>query len=108
LLAGAVRLTEHEELSSETVRRRLPEDDLKPCRQDMWCIPQVDGTYLARMEDVLDLYAEEADPKRPVVCSDVSPIPPAPGQAERYDCEYWRNGTANLFVFWTCTSPGVM
>ena len=27
---------------------------------DRWCIPQVDGTYVARMEDVLDLYAEEA------------------------------------------------
>jgi len=110
LLAGAmVRLTEHEGLSRETVRRRLDEDDLKPWRRDMWCIPQVDGAYVARMEDVLDLYAEEADPKRPVVCFDESPtqligevrqqIPPAPGQPERYDCEYRRNGTANLFVF---------
>lgn len=31
----------------------------------MWCIPQVDGNYVARMEDVLDLYAEAPDPKRP-------------------------------------------
>src|SRR6201995_5235623 len=75
LLAGAmVRLTEHEALSRETVRRRLAEDDLKPWRRGMWCIPQVDGTYVARMEDVLDLYAEEADPKYPVVCFDESPI----------------------------------
>src|SRR3984885_14916614 len=74
LLAGAmVRLTDHEGVSRETVRRRLAEDDLKPWRRDMWCIPQVDGTYVARMEDVLDLYAEEADPKRPVVCFDESP-----------------------------------
>ena len=110
LLADAmVRLTEHEELSRETVRRRLAEDDIKPWRRDMWCIPQVDGTYVARMEDVLDLYAEDADPKRPVVCFDESPtqligevrepIPAEPGQPERYDCEYRRNGTANLFVF---------
>ena len=110
LLAGAmIRLTEHEGLSRETVRRRLAEDDLKPWRRDMWCIAQVDGSYVARMEDVLDLYAEKADPKRPVVCFDESPtqligevrqpIPPAPGQPERYDCEYRRNGTANLFVF---------
>jgi transposase len=110
LLAGEmVRLTEHEGVSRETVRRRLAEDDLKPWRRDMWCIPQVDGTYVARMEDVLDLYAEEADPKRPVVCFDESPtqligevrepIPAEPGQPERYDCEYRRNGTANLFVF---------
>ena len=110
LLADAmVRLTEHEDLSRETVRRRLAEDDLKPWRRDMWCIPRVDGTYVARMEDVLDLYAEEADPKHPVVCFDESPtqligevrepIPAEPGRPERYDCEYRRNGTANLFVF---------
>jgi hypothetical protein len=74
----------------------------------MWCIPEVNGTYVARMEDVLDLYAEVADPRRPVVCFDESPtqligevrepIPAAPGQPERYDCEYKRNGTANRFV----------
>ena len=61
-----VRLTEHEGLSRETVRRRLAEDDLKPWRRDMWCIPQVDGSYVARMEDVLDLYAEAPDPSHPV------------------------------------------
>src|SRR6201981_2620262 len=110
LLAGEmVKLTEHADLSRETVRRRLAENDLKPWRRDMWCIPEVDGTYVARMEDVLDLYAEAPDPKRPVVCFDESPtqligevrqpIPAAPGRLERYDCEYKRNGTANLFVF---------
>jgi hypothetical protein len=110
LLAGEmVKLTEHVDLSRETVRRRLEENDLKPWRKDMWCIPQVDGAYVARMEDVLDLYAETPDPQHPVVCFDESPtqligevrqpIPAEPGQPERYDCEYRRNGTANLFVF---------
>jgi transposase len=104
-----VKLTAHESVSRETVRRRLAENDLKPWRKDMWCIPQVDADYVARMEDVLDLYAEAPDPKRPVVCFDESPtqligevrqpIPAKPGQIERYDCEYRRNGTANLFVF---------
>jgi hypothetical protein len=65
-----VRLTEHDEISRETVRRRLAENELKPWRKDMWCIPQVDGEFVARMEDVLDLYAEAPDPKRPVVCFD--------------------------------------
>jgi len=61
------------------------------------------------MEDVLDLYAEEPDRKRPVVSFDESPtqligevrqpIKTKPGQLERYDCEYKRNGTANLFIF---------
>ena len=74
LLAGEiVRLTEHTDLSRETVRRRLAENTLKPWLQDMWCIPQIDGSYVARMEDVLDLYAETPDPKRPVVCFDESP-----------------------------------
>src|ERR1700682_2650413 len=110
LLADAmVKLTGHESLSGETVRRRLAENGLKPWRKDMWCIPRVDGEYVARMEDVLDLYAEAPDPKRPVVCFDESPtqligevrqpIPAEPGRLERYDCEYKRNGTANLFVF---------
>jgi transposase len=116
LLAGTmVKLTAHEGVSRELVRRRLAEDDLKPWRRDMWCIPQVDGTYVARMEDVLDLYAEEPDPSHPVVCFDESPtqligevrqpIPAGPGRPERYDYEYRRNGTANLFVFLDAHKP---
>jgi len=110
-----VKLTEHTSLSRETVRRRLAENALKPWRKDMWCIPQVDAEYVARLEDVLDLYAEEPDPKHAVVCFDESPvqligevrppIPAAPGQLERYDCEYKRNGTANLFVFLNVHQP---
>ena len=110
LLAGElVQLTEHASVSRETVRRRLAENELKPWRQDMWCIPRVDGEFVARMENVLDLYAEAPDPKRPVVCFDESPvqligevrepIPAKPGQLKRYDYEYKRNGTANLFIF---------
>ena len=53
--------------------------------------------------------------QRPVVCFDESPIqligevrrpiPPEPGQVERYDCEYRRDGTANLFVFLDANRP---
>ena len=60
------------------------------------------------MEDVLDLYAEPHDPQRPVVCFDEtskqlvaekrSPIPAKPGRRERFDFEYQRNGTCNLFM----------
>jgi hypothetical protein len=39
---------------------------------NIWCIPRVDAEYAARMEDVLDLYAEAPDPNRPVVCFDES------------------------------------
>jgi hypothetical protein len=109
LVANLVRLTEHDDISRETVRRRLAENELKPWRTDMWCIPQVDGEFVARMEDMLDLYAQAPDPKRPVVCFDESPtqligevrqpIKAKSGQLERFDCEYKRNGTANLFIF---------
>lgn len=61
------------------------------------------------MEDVLELYAEPYDPQRPKVCFDETPKqliaevrPPlalTPGQVERYDYEYQRNGTRNLFMF---------
>jgi transposase len=116
LLAGEiVKLTCHDELSRETVRRRLAENELKPWRKDMWCIPKVDATFVARMEDVLDLYAAPPDATRPVVCFDESPtqligemrepIPPRPGQLERFDCEYRRNGTANLFIFLDAHQP---
>ncbi len=116
LLSDAlVELTEHDSLSRETVRRRLAENDLKPWRKNMWCIPSVDAAYVAAMEDVLDLYATEPDPDQPVISFDESPaqligevrqpIPARPGQRERYDCEYRRNGTANLFVFLDVHQP---
>jgi len=67
------------------------------------------------MEDVLDLYAEEEDPKRPRLCFDECPyqlisevrevIPAAPGQPERHDYEYKREGTCNLFMF-VCPERG--
>lgn len=60
------------------------------------------------MEDVLDVYHRPYDEKRPLVCLDeaskqligevIEPIPAEPGQPERYDYEYIRNGTANLFM----------
>src|SRR5258708_26565119 len=81
----------------------------------MWCMPKVCGESVSRMEDVIGLYAEAPDPDRPVVCFDESPvqligevrqpIPAAPGQLERYDCEYRRNGTVNLFVFLDAHRP---
>jgi hypothetical protein len=61
------------------------------------------------MEDVLDLYEEPHDEKRPVVCFDElpyqlvaekrTPLPAEPGRPARYDYEYERKGTANVFAF---------
>jgi hypothetical protein len=60
------------------------------------------------MEDVLEVYHRPYDERRPLVCIDeaskqlvgevVRPLPPEPGQPERFDYEYTRNGTANLFM----------
>ena len=61
------------------------------------------------MEDVLDLYNEPYDPKRPVICFDETPyqlieeirqpLPAEPDQPERYDYEYKRNGSVNIFAY---------
>jgi len=60
------------------------------------------------MEDVLEVYHRPHDENRPLVCLDeasrqligetIQPIPAEPGQPERVDYEYVRNGTANLFM----------
>jgi transposase len=110
-----VRLTVHETVSDETIRRRLGEVQLKPWLEKMWCIPKVDPEYVARMEDVLALYAEPADERRPVVCFDETPrqligeervpVRAEPGKRARFDYEYVRNGTANVFMFVDVNRP---
>jgi len=61
------------------------------------------------MEDVLEVYHRPYDPKRPQVCLDEAskqqtketrlPLPARPGDVAKYDYEYERNGTSNLFIF---------
>lgn len=61
------------------------------------------------MEDVLAVYHRPYDPKRPLVCFDEGskqqtqetrlPLSPRPGDVAKYDYEYERNGTSNLFIF---------
>jgi hypothetical protein len=63
---------------------------------------------VAALEDVLEVYHRPYDKQKPLVCLDeaskqligeaVLPIPASPGQLERFDYEYVRNGTANLFM----------
>ena len=76
----------------------------------MWCIPpEQNAEFVCAMENVLEVYHRPYDPKRPVVCMDETskqlvketrvPQPPRPGQPERFDYEYERKGTANVFMF---------
>jgi DDE superfamily endonuclease len=70
--------------------------------------PKAHAGFVAAMEDVLEVYARPYDPKRPQVCFDEGgkqligdvrpPLPLRPGQPQREDYEYERNGTANLFM----------
>jgi hypothetical protein len=65
--------------------------------------------FVAQMEEVLDLYTQPFDPKRPLVCMDERPmqllketrlpLPAEPGKPARFDYEYERNGTAVHFLF---------
>jgi hypothetical protein len=69
----------------------------------------VSAEFVWRMEDVLDLYAQPSDSRFPLVCFAETPYqlggevrPPLtsqPGKPERYDYQYQRHGTCNLFVF---------
>lgn len=104
-----VSLTHHDRISPATIGRRLDENELKPWQKKMWCIAKVTPEFVARMEDVLELYAEPFNPKFPVVCFDETPrqligesripMPVEPGTPARVDYEYVRNGTANVFMF---------
>jgi hypothetical protein len=77
--------------------------------KEQWCIPpEASAEFVCAMEDVLEVYHRPFDAKRPQVCLDeaskqlvgevVQPIPAEPGHPERFDYEYVRNGTANLFM----------
>jgi transposase len=116
LLADAlVQLTAHPQLSRHTIGRRLQENALKPWQRKMWCVPKIDADYVARMEDVLDLYRTPPVPGTAVVCVDETPrqligevrtpSPAAPGRPARCDYEYRRNGTANVFLFLDAHRP---
>ena len=77
----------------------------------MWCIPaEGNAHFVCQMEAVLGVYKRPFDPEYPVACMDetsvqcvkeVRPaIAPRPGERERYDVEYQRNGVAHLLLFY--------
>ena len=71
----------------------------------MWCIADITPEYKERMYDLLDLYAEAYDPKRPVVCFDEKSKQllghvkkPLRGKILKEDYHYKRSGTRNIFM----------
>ena len=73
----------------------------------MWCVAELNEDYIAKMEDVLEVYERPYNPQEPVVCLDEKPVtlhadvrpasPAKPGREARQDNEYERRGTANIF-----------
>src|SRR5215831_4762357 len=73
----------------------------------MWVVADLDDDYIAKMEDVLEIYEQPYDPRQPVICLDEKPVtlhadvrptsPAQPGREARRDNEYERCGTANVF-----------
>lgn len=71
--------------------------------------PEQNASFAADMEDILEIYCKPSDPSVPVICTDEQPvqligekhipIEISPGQPQRYDYEYKRNGTAEIFMF---------
>ena len=75
----------------------------------MWCVQEITEEYRVRMYTLLDLYSSKTyDPKYPLVCMDEKskqlledirpPIKARPGKLEKYDYEYKRKGTCNIFL----------
>ena len=70
-------------------------------------VADLDDDYIAKMEDVLEVYEWPHDPQQPVICLDEKPVtlhadvrptsPAAPGREARRDNESERRGTANVF-----------
>jgi hypothetical protein len=73
----------------------------------MWCVAELNESYIEKMEDVLETYEQPYDASQPMVCLDEKPVtlhadvrppsPAAPGREARRDNEYQRCGTANVF-----------
>jgi len=111
LLANEMVKMEYiDEISYETIRSVMEGNELKPWLKEEWCIPpDQNAEFVYHMEDVLDVYHRPFDPNRPLVCFDETPvqlisetrqsIPVQTGQLARYDYEYRRQGSANLFMF---------
>lgn len=110
LASEMIRFEYIDEVSHATVRNVMQENELKPWLKEEWCIPpQQNAEFVYHMEDVLDVYQRPEDARFPLICFDETPvqlisetrqsIPAQKGHPERYDYEYHREGTANLFMF---------
>ncbi len=93
-------------ISDTAVMNTLKKTNSSPGRKKEWCIPKPGAEFVAKMEDVLDVYECPYDPLCPVICLDETnrqlieqrSLPMEPGHPERVDYEYRRHGVVDLFV----------
>ena len=104
-----VELNYIDSISHETIRQILKKNEIKPWQRKGWVIPpKENGSFVANMEMVLDVYKRPYNPRHPVVCMDESPkqliaetkvpIPASLGQSAKHDYEYRRCGVCNIFL----------
>ena len=94
-------------ISRSSLQVILYEHELKPWREKMWCVPDLNDEYIQRMEGVLQVYEQPYNKSRPVICLDEKPVALIENKREktlgqlgklpRKDYEYKRNGSANVF-----------
>lgn len=84
-------------------------NELKPWLKEQWCIPpKGNAAFVYHMEEVLSVYQRPYDERFPQVCLDElskqllkdtrEPLPVRPGEVEKQDYEYEREGVCNVFV----------
>jgi len=102
-----IRLEILDYVTDTTICEVLKKNEIKPWRVKQWCLPpEASAEFVAKMEDVLDVYQKPYEPLMPVVCIDEASrqliiqtrIPCAPNQPEKVDYEYERNGVADIFM----------
>ena len=110
LASEMIRLEYMERVSHTTIQHVMQDNELKPWLKEEWCIPpKQNAEFVYHMEDVLEVYQRPQDARFPLICFDETPVqlisetrqslPVQKGHPERYDYEYRRVGTANLFMF---------
>ena len=110
------------EISHTAIGEMLNTNQVKPHIGKYWCIPKEnDAGFVANMEDILTIYEKTYDPMIPVACMDEKPIQflgetraridakplrmdadegiVKPGEVEKIDAEYVRNGHGSIFIF---------
>ena len=91
-------------------QKDIKKNEIKPWRSQEWCIPpEEEPEFIAAMEDILDVYTREYDENTILICQDEvsrqligetrKPVPAGCGKIARYDTEYKRNGTCEIFMF---------